>query len=72
MSLLSTLHIFSNNLIEIMSELSKILILFAMFAVGYNTKIKDLCLSSKEAILLSLSSSIILAVSIFLLVFLIL
>lgn len=72
MSLLSTLHIFSNDLIEIMSDLSKILILFAMFAVGYNTKIKDLCLSSKEAILLSLSSSIILAVSIFLLVFVIL
>ena len=72
MSLLSTLNIFSDNVINTISDLSRILIVFAMFAVGYNTKFKDLCVSSKEAILLSISSSVTLVTFILLLVFFIL
>ena len=72
MSLLSTLDIFSDNVINTISDLSRILIVFAMFAVGYNTKFKDLCVSSKEAILLSISSSVTLVTFILLLVFFIL
>ena len=72
MSLLSTLNFFSDNAINTISQLSKILIVFAMFSVGYNTKLKDLRVSSKETILLSLSSSVILVTFILLLVLLIL